>query len=121
MTNFEIMKDFINSLDEDEEIKSLQEEYELSENDNSKLTKGLIEKSLYFDEKGKILTLEEWKEIYIETAIMVTSYDYDISTGKKRPRPKNFVSKYINQSIEKLGMDSEIIDDTYDDGNTFTK
>lgn len=121
MTNFEIMKDFVNSLNEDDEIKDMQEEYELSENDNSKLIKGLIEKSIDFDEKGKILTLEEWKEIYKETAIMVTSFDYDISTGKKRPRPKNFISKYINQTIEKLDIDSEDYIDSYDDGNKVLK
>ncbi len=123
MTNFEIMKDFVNSLDDDDEIKNMQEQYELSDNDKSKLIKGIIEKSIDFDEKGKILSLEEWKEIYKDTMIMVTSFDYNQSTGKKRPRPKNFVSKYINLTIDKLGKNDvvEDIEDSYDDGNRFTK
>ena len=119
MTNFEIMKNFINSLDDDDEIMSMQEEYELSDNDKSKLIKGIIEKSIDFDSKGKVLALEEWKEIYKDTMIMVTSSAYDISTGKKRPRPKNFINKYIDLTIEKLDINNDDyeIEDSYDDGN----
>ena len=113
MTNFNIIKNFVFNLDDDEEIKSMQEEYELTEDDNSKLTKALAEKSLYFDEKGIVLSREEWREIYMDSAIMITSAAYDIATGKIKQRPKNFAAKYIDLAIEKLNINSkEVTEDS---------
>lgn len=124
MTNLENMNNFIEFLKEDEDVKNMKEDYELSDDDNSKLIKGIADKAIEFDANGKLLSLEEWKEIYINAAIIITSSSYDVATGKKRPRVKNYVSKSINWTIEKLDKDYkdvEDIEDSYDDGNRFTK
>ena len=123
MTNEENMKIFISTLDEDEDIINLKEDYELSKKDSYRLIEVLSDKAIEFDSKGKLLSVGEWKEIFMNSAIIITSSSYDVATGKKKKREKNFVPKAIDWTIDKLGKndDFENYEDSYDDGNTFTK
>lgn len=99
MNNSDILRIIFENLKENDELKQIINEVELSYKDKKLIEEILMNKAAFLDNMGVLITYEEWEFILIEIIDKVAYTSY--YKGKVKPRPRSDIELIIENTIMK--------------------
>lgn len=101
MDNVESINRLVIELETDEELSFMKENSGVSAEDTSKIIESLTRRANLFNNSGIFIPYEEWKEIFLQVAEVVTYTNYS-EDGAEIEKPENLIPSTVNETILNL-------------------